>query len=77
MAGEISQTRYSTSSSMTTSTNTVFASYSLTQNDMVTLVSNPISIIRIETSTGNVDFDIKMKKSDLIGNEIKLVQQLK
>lgn len=48
-------------------------SYDLTDGDIETLKNNKISVIRIETTKGPFDYDIKDGKSEIIKKQLELI----
>ena len=48
----------------------IFAFYELTSNDIKLLKSSPVSSIRVHSSTGNMDYEIKEKFSEIIKDQV-------
>ena len=47
--------------------------YTIPKEDIEQLVKAPITVIRIETSDGDIDLDVKPKNSEIIKKEVELI----
>jgi len=50
-------------------------SYHLTDSDIDALISGKISVVRVQTSVGAVDFEIKENKTDMIKKQLELISK--
>jgi len=51
----------------------LIALYPVSSDDLIKLKAGTIKVIRIETSKGNFDYDIKLKNADIIKKQIELI----
>jgi len=56
-----------------TSTSTNLAFYKISVEDLTVLLSGKMSVVRIETSKGNFDYDIKEKNSEVVSKLLSLL----
>lgn len=73
----ISDSKVSTYGSITTSSSQAEATYMLNEESLNALKKTQVSIIRIETSKGNFDYEIKERYAGMIQKMIQLIDSVK
>ncbi|PTQ95871.1 hypothetical protein C8P68_105382 [Mucilaginibacter yixingensis] len=59
---------------MVITTGSAFGLYDLSREDIEKIKANTVTFLRVETTTGNFDCDIKPKSSDILKKQIELVE---